>query len=182
MQNGESSYRRYLDGDQAAFDEIMRLYRNSLTFFINRFVHDLDAADDLAIDTFMYLIIHRYRYNFKTSLKTYLFMIGRSRALDYIRHRGKFTMVELSEAERELPQEPSLEELILLDERKQALNHALRQLPQDMQTAVHLVYFEDLSYEDAAKVMRKNKKQIANLLYRAKVQLRSILGKDGALV
>ena len=181
MKNGESSYRRYLDGDQTAFDEIMGLYRNSLTFFLNRMVHDLDAAEDLAIDTFMYLIVHRHRYNFKTSLKTYLFMIGRSRALDYLRRKGRFTMVELSEAERELPADPSVEELILLDERKQNLNIALSRLPQDMQTAIHLVYFEDLSYEDAAKVMRKNKKQIANLLYRAKGQLRSILGKDGAL-
>ena len=180
MGNGESSYRRYLDGDQTAFDEVMGLYRTSLTFFINRFVHDMDAAEDLAIDTFMYLIVHRHRYNFKTSLKTYLFMIGRSRALDYIRHRKVVTEVELSEAEGE--QGTSVEEIILLDERKQALNRALRQLPQQMQTAVHLVYFEDLSYEDAAKVMKKNKKQVANLLYRAKVQLRSILGKDGAFV
>ena len=182
MDSGESSYRRYLDGDQTAFDDIMRLYRNSLTFFINRFVRDMDAAEDLAIDTFMYLIVHRYRYNFKTSLKTYLFMIGRSRALDYIKHRKVITEVELSQAENELPQSPTLEEIILLDDRKQALNRALCQLPQEMQTAVHLVYFEDLSYEDAAKVMKKNRKQVSNLLYRAKVQLRSILGKDGALV
>ena len=82
MDNGASSYRRYLDGDEAAFDEILRLYRDNLTFFINRYVHDLDAAEDLAIDTFMYLIVHRLRYNFRTPLKTYLFMIARSRALD----------------------------------------------------------------------------------------------------
>ena len=50
-----------------------------------------------------------------------------------------------------------------------------------MQTAVHLVYFEDLTYEDAARVMKKNKKQVANLLYRAKEKLRAILGKDGVL-
>lgn len=179
MDNGASSYRRYLDGDEAAFDEIMRLYRDNLTFFINRYVHDPDAAEDLAIDTFMYLIVHRYRYNFVTPLKTYLFMIGRSRALDYLKHQKKLTMVELTEAEREIPQEISLEEMILLDERKQTLNRALGQLPQDMQTAVHLVYFEDLTYEDAARVMKKNRKQVANLLYRAKDRLRTILGKDG---
>ncbi|MBR3972643.1 MAG: RNA polymerase sigma factor [Oscillospiraceae bacterium] len=181
MDNGASSYRRYLDGDEAAFDDILKAYRDNLTFFINRFVHDLDAAEDLAIDTFMYLIVHRYRYNFRTPLKTYLFMIGRSRALDYIKHRKKLTMVELSEAEHEIPQGPTLEEIILLDERKQILNRALNQLPADMQTAVHLVYFEDLTYEDAAKVMKKNKKQVANLLYRAKEKLRAILGKDGVL-
>ena len=181
MDNGASSYRRYLDGDEAAFDDILKAYRDNLTFFINRFVHDLDAAEDLAIDTFMYLIVHRHRYNFRTPLKTYLFMIGRSRALDYIKHRKKLTMVELSEAEHEIPQGPTLEELILLDERKQIMNRALNQLPGDMQTAVHLVYFEELTYEDTARVMKKNKKQVANLLYRAKEKLRAILGKDGVL-
>ena len=39
MDNGASSYRRYLDGDEAAFDDILRLYRDNLTFFINRYVH-----------------------------------------------------------------------------------------------------------------------------------------------
>ena len=181
MRSGESSYRRYLDGDEAAFDEILTLYRDSLTFFINRYVHDLDAAEDLAIDTFMYLIVHRLRYNFRTPLKTYLFMIARSRALDYLKHRGKIAMVELSEVEGTLSDGITLEEMILLDERKQALNRALTQLPEDMQLAVHLVYFEDLTYDDAAKVMRKSRKQVANLLYRAKEKLRAMLGKDGEL-
>ena len=181
MDNGASSYRRYLDGDEAAFDEILRLYRDNLTFFINRFVHDLDAAEDLAIDTFMYLIVHPRRYNFRTPLKTYLFMIGRSRALDYLKHRNKFTMVEISEVEGTLADSITLEELILSDERKQSLNRALKALPEDMQLAVHLVYFEDLTYDDAAKVMKKNRKQVANLLYRAKEKLRAMLGKDGEL-
>ena len=47
-----------------------------------------------------------------------------------------------------------------------------------MQAAVHLVYFEELSYEDAAKVLGKSKKQIDNLLYRAKTALRNALGKE----
>ena len=181
METGEMYYRRYLDGDPTAFDGILQLYRNPLTFFINRFVRDMDTAEDLAIDTFMYLIVHRHRYNFKTSLKSYLFMIGRSRALDYLRHQNRYTMVELSEAERELPSVPGPEEFLLREAQKQELNRAMDKLPRDMQTVLHLVYFEELSYEEAAKVMRKNKKQVANLLYRAKAQLRTILGKEGAL-
>ena len=181
METGEMYYRRYLDGDPTAFDGILQLYRNPLTFFINRFVRDMDTAEDLAIDTFMYLIVHRHRYNFKTSLKTYLFMIGRSRALDYLRHQNRYTMVELSEAERELPSVPGPEESLLREAQKQELNRAMDKLPRDMQTVLHLVYFEELSYDEAAKIMRKNKKQVANLLYRAKAQLRTILGKEGAL-
>ena len=48
-----------------------------------------------------------------------------------------------------------------------------------MQLAVHLYFFEEMSYEEIAQVMRKNRKQVDNLLYRAKKELRILLGKDG---
>ena len=178
MDNGASSYRRYLDGDESAFDEIMRSLFNHLVFFIDGYVHDTHAAEDIAIDAFSDLIVHKGRYNFKVTLKTYLFMIGRSRALNYLKHRNKFTMVELTEA-AELQDRTNLEQQLLADERKRMVNAALDQLPEDMRAAVHLVYFEELSYEETARVMKKTRKQVDNLLYRAKKTLRTILGKEG---
>lgn len=182
MDNGASSYRRFLNGDESAFDEIIKEYRNSLTFFINSFLHDIAASEDIAIDVFMELIVHKHRYNFKTSLKTYLFMLGRSRALDCIKHNKKLKMVDLSEADEEGADYISLEEEIIADERKKVVNDALCKLPDEMRTAMHLVYFENFSYEEAAKVMKKSRKQIDNLLYRGKSQLRTIIGKEGELL
>ena len=129
MDNGASSYRRYLDGDEAAFHEIVKEYFDKLVFFIDRYVHDYAAAEDLAIDAFTYLVVHKRRYNFQVSLKTYLFMIGRSRALDYIKHRGKISMEPLSEASQLPAEEPPLDELLLADERKRAVSEGLSQLP-----------------------------------------------------
>ena len=179
MDHGASSYRRFLDGDESAFDLIMEELFYPLVFFIDGYVRDVHTAEDIAMDVFSELIVYKHRYNFKVSLKTYLFMLGRSRALDCLRHRKVLNMVELSEATRADDGTPALEELILTDQRKRAVNDALCQLPEQLRTAVHLVYFEDMSYEDAARVMKKNRKQVDNLLYRAKKELRSILGKDG---
>ena len=178
MDNGASSYRRFLNGDEAAFDDLMEELFRGLVFFIDRYVHDTHAAEDIAIDAFSDLVVHRHRYNFKVSLKTYLFMVGRSRALDYIRHRKIIDFSELSEAEG-VSDEQSLEETVLADERKRTVNAALAKLPEDMRVAVHLIYFEEMTYEEAAKVMKKNRKQVDNLLYRAKKELRIILGEDG---
>lgn len=174
MDNGASSYRRYLSGDEDAFREIVQAYFDSLVFFVERYVQDYAAAEDIALDAFTQLVVNKHRYNFKVSLKTYLFMIGRSRALDYIKHRGKLSMIELSEAEQ-VCATPSMEEVLLKDERKLAVNQALEQLSEQMRIAVHLVYFEELSCEDAARIMKKNTKQVYNLLYRAKNTLRTIL-------
>ena len=179
MDNGASSYRRFLSGDERAFDAIMEELFYPLLFFIDRYVQDVHTAEDIAMDVFSELIVHRHRYHFKVSLKTYLFMLGRSRALDCLRHRKVMNTVELSEAVQVDDGSPALEELVLTDERKRAVNAALSQLPEQLRTAVHLVYFEDLSYEEAARVMKKNRKQVDNLLYRAKKELRIILGKGG---
>ena len=109
-------------------------------------------------------------------------MIGRSRALNYIKHRKKFAQADISENE-DLPDEaPSPEDTVLCDERKREINSAIADLSEDMRIAVHLVYFEELSYEEAAKVMNKNAKQIDNLLYRAKNTLRAALGEKGKAI
>ena len=75
----------------------------------------------------------------------------------------------------------SLESLVLHDELKLTVNKAVDKLPEDMKVAIHLIYFENLTYEEAAAVMGKNKKQIDNLLYRAKNTLRTMLGKEDLL-
>ena len=178
MDNGASSYRRFLEGEKEAFDEIVNAYSDGLIFFINRYTQNVTVAEDLAIDVFTELVVHPKRYNFSVSLKTYLYMVGRSRALNYLKKQKKHTAIDITKVEEVLADEINLEEQILKDERKRLVSEGLRQLPEDMQIAVHLVYFEDLSYEDTARVMKKTRKQVDNLLYRAKAMLRTILKKE----
>ena len=177
MDNGASSYRRYLSGDEDAFCHIVKEYFDSLVFFIHRFVQDYAAAEDIALDVFTQLVVHKHRYNFSVSLKTYLFMLGRSRALDYLKRRRR--LAPLTEAEQLASSQPTLEELLLADARKRALHDAMEQLDQTQRLALHLVYFEGMTPEEAAKVLKKTKKQVYNLLYRGKAALRVILGKEG---
>ena len=179
MDNGACSYRRFLNGDESAFDELVKEYFHSLIFFADRYVQDIHTAEDIAIDVLTDLVVHRHRYNFKVTLKTYLFMLCRSRALDYIKHRKIIRFDDLSSADGVSDESQNLEQIVLSDERSRIVNKAVSRLPADMQTAVHLVYFSGLSYDETARIMRKKRKQVDNLLYRAKKELRTILGEDG---
>ncbi len=165
-------------GEESAFEEIIEAYREGLTLFINRYVCNEAEAEDIAIDVFTYILVHKHRYNFKTSLKTYLYMLGRSRALDYLRKQKRIVFAELS---AEDAQAPSPEERFFRGEREKAVRAAVAALPADQREAVELVYFYGLSYEETAKIMKKTKKQVDNTLYRAKEKLRAIIGKDGEL-
>ena len=168
------NYKNFLDGDDSAFDRLMESLFYRLVYFVDGIVGDTFAAEDIAVDVFAELIANKKRYNFKTSLKTYVFMLGKSRALNYIKHRKVLDITELSGAEG-LPEEKAeLEKKVLQSERERILGDALDMLPQDKRMALHLIYFEDMSYEQAARVMGVEKKYLDNLLQRAKKELRSL--------
>ena len=69
-----------------------------------------------------------------------------------------------------------------------ALNFCSKTRVSADQNVTLLFIYEDknitatLTDEEAAKVMKKNRKQVDNLLYRAKKELRIILGEDGELL
>ena len=100
--------------------------------------------------------------------------MGRSRALDYIRRRNRIKMLPLSEDTEALGTK-NLEDEVIEKERRQNLTREIDKLPEDMRTALYLIYFENLSYKDAAKIMKKNVKQIDNLVSKSKKILKSNL-------
>lgn len=177
MDRQAECYRRFLDGDRDAFDEIMESLFYSVLFFTERIVGDWHTAEDITIDVFADLMVHRHRFNFKVRLKTYLMMLARSRGLDHLRRRRLLRFVPLTEAEQ-LPDGMTPEEQVLSDERKRMVHQALENLPGEMGQALHLYYIEGLSYGDTARVMKKSVKQVDNLLYRGKKALRDALGGD----
>lgn len=179
MDKGAYCYQQFVSGDSDAFSEVLDIYRDSLIFFINRFVKNEDTAEEIAADCFVELIVHPKRYNFSTSLKTYLFTIAHNKAVNYIRHSEKIKFLPLDNVCQKSAEYESFEDEILRDEKKRQINDALFEIKDDYRTALHLIYFEEMSYKDAARVMKKTVKQIDNLVTRGKAALRNKLEKEG---
>lgn len=177
MPIGNELFRAYLDGDNASFDLIIKEYRENLIFFIMRYVRSASVAEEIAQDTFVELLIHKNRYNFSCTLKTYLFTIAKNRAVNYLRRLKFVSDDEIDPNMRS--EEESLAEKIIKDEKSEALYRVLERLTPDYRSALHIVYVEDMSYEEAGKVMGKNRKQIENLVFRARAAARKELEKEG---
>lgn len=171
-----SCYKRFIAGDEEAFVEIVYEFRENLIYFINRYVNNIDVAEDLSEDVFVELLIKPKRFNFTTSLKTYLFTIGRNKAVDYIRKNRHIAGVFDESIEG---YNASFEERFLKKEVERAMHRIMKGLHSDYSMVLHLLYFEDMTYEEAGRIMKKSKKQIANLAYRAKYALRAALEKEG---
>ena len=57
MDNGESSLRRYMGGDNEAFGEIVETYYRGLVMFAMRYVGDEPEAENIASDALFELMI-----------------------------------------------------------------------------------------------------------------------------
>lgn len=175
MDNGASSYRRFLDGDENGLVEIVNMYGDNLMLFINSFVNNLSLAEEIMEDVFMELVVKKHNFKEESKFKTYLFKIGKNKAFNILKKNKKCTHIE----DREIEDEKRLEDNLIKNEEQKHIHSALKKLPKDYKTVLYLIYFEDMSYSEIEKIMKKNNKQIKNLAYRARLALKDILGKEG---
>ena len=179
MDNGASSYRRFLEGDDDGIVQIIKDHKDGLMIYLNSFVQNIHLAEDLTEDTFVKLIARRPRFSGKSTFKTWLYAIGRNVALDFLRKNAKLPTVSAEEAMTLIADEADVARQYLCSERKLQVHKALKQLNDEYRQVLVLVYFEDFQNDQVASIMGKSKKQIENLVYRAKLSLKSELEKEG---
>ncbi|MBR4087219.1 MAG: RNA polymerase sigma factor [Clostridia bacterium] len=170
-------YEAFLAGDHASFDALMSKYRVHLIGFIQSYVRNLEVAEDLAQDVFVNLLIKRKKYDFKYSMKTYLFTIARSRAINYLKKEKPISLEEYHIAEQDL-YENSIEEGFIAKERDAILYNAIQKLCEKQRVAVYLADLEGLSNKEVGKALGKSVSETKMILYRARKNLKKLLEQE----
>ena len=128
-------YKEFLLGNNESFEEIVKRHKNSIIYFIERqtvivnvselIKISIDIAEDLAQDVFLYVLIHKKNYRFEYSLKTYLYTIAKSKALNYIKREKRIVAIDEKEYEN-IKDVEELEEKVFKNERAENLKNAIR--------------------------------------------------------
>ncbi|HAB59515.1 MAG TPA: RNA polymerase subunit sigma-24 [Lachnospiraceae bacterium] len=151
-----------------------------LIYFLNRYLQDLNIAEDIAQDAFVDVYVYKERYNGKTSFKTYLFTIGRNKAIDYIRKNKQMQYAVNIEEQTEISSdEDELIDYIIQQENKGLIAHTLERMKEEYARVLILIDFEDFSYKEAADVLGKTTSQVKVLVHRARKSLRKMLEEEG---
>jgi len=160
----------FMKGDETAFEALVLKYRQPAVQFSMQFVHDYYMAEDIAQESFANIYVYKERYNFKASFKTYLFTIVRNKSIDYIRKNKRIELEDVQAID-----EVSAEDLIIKHEEKIHLKNMLGMLKDDYKIAIYLIDYNDMSYQEAAKIMGKSSVQIKILIHRARKKLKLLL-------
>ena len=153
MEEDKKLYKEFLDGNNESFIKIISKYEKNLIYFITRYVKDIDVAQDIYQDTVMYLLEHKEKYDAMYSLKAYLYLIAKSRAINYL--NSKKRNVPIENYENTLQEEKLLEDIIFSKERQKKIEKVIKKMKPEYQLVIYLTKIEGLSYKETGIIMDK---------------------------
>ena len=176
-------YLLFLKNDNEAFNMLVKKYRKSLISFIIKYVKNIEIAEDLAQDAFVYMLINKKEYDFKYTFKTYLYTIAKSRAINYLKkEKKKIIFDESYMLNNDIESfEETLDATLIRKEKYELLYKNLKNLKQDYKLAIYLSDFQGFKYEEISRILNKTLPQTKMLIHRARKALKKLLKKEEKL-
>ncbi len=168
--------KRVQKGDKTAFDLLVLKYQHKVHAIVSRYIHDQSEVEDVVQESFIkaYRALGKFRGD--SQFYTWLYRIAVNTAKNVLVSRNRRppqSDIDVADAEYysgsdRLKDVDSPENLAFRDELQEVVNEALRNLPEDLRTAVTLREFEGLSYEDIAAIMECPVGTVRSRIFRAR--------------
>ena len=168
--------KRVQGGDEVAFNLLVRKYQHKVANLISRYVYDSGEIEDITQEVFVkaYRAIGGFRGD--SAFYTWLYRIAINTAKNHLvaqSRRPPNTDVEAQDAEltdagQNLRDVGTPESNLLSRELAQRVAKAVRELPEELRTAITLRELEGLSYEEIATVMECPIGTVRSRIFRAR--------------
>lgn len=175
-ENDQQLVQRVQKGDKSAFDLLVLKYQHRVLKLVGRFVSDAAEAEDVAQEAFIkaYRALPAFRGD--SAFYTWLYRIAINTAKNtLVSNRRRPVDFDLDmqdpdqyERHARLKEADTPEGVLLTDEIREVVEHALEQLPEDLRTAIVLRELEGLSYEEIAEAMDCPVGTVRSRIFRAR--------------
>ena len=169
--------RQIQQGDEMAFAEIVRIYKNRIVNFLWKITGDYQKAVELSQETFMRVYFKAHRYRPIASFSSWIYTIASNLAKTEMKKLRKYTVVSLDEVQNVTPSEacadnPGNSDLI------KSLRSALNSLHPRYRIPVILKDVEGFSQEEIAEILHSPVGTIKARISRGREYLKKQLEKD----
>jgi RNA polymerase sigma-70 factor (ECF subfamily) len=137
--------------------------------FILKNIRDEDKARDVVQDSFIKMW-EKVTDISAEKAKSYLFTTAYHTMIDVIRRDGKMSEKEIG-PEHDLTTENEFTDL------KEVIDEALERLPEIQRSVILLRDYEGYSYQEIGEITGLNESQVKVYIYRARVALKSYIGR-----
>ena len=171
-------------GDQRAYADLMRYYREPVYLMLLRMTHSPVDADDLTIEAFGKAFRQLASYTPQNTFATWLFSIASNHGIDFIRRQhmrlvplNSMSVTDEDDAyEYPFPSDdPTPEEELITRQRDKIVRDLVDRLAPRYRRIVNMRYFDELSYEEIAKQLNIPLGTVKIQLRRARLLLAEII-------
>jgi len=175
---------RITEGDEYAFELLVGRHQSSILNLIYRFIGDRTKSQDLAQEVFIRVWQAAGSYQPKAKFTTWIYRITANLCINELkssRRRKLFQFLRFGEDQENTIEEvlvdasPSPEDLLLSREQSRRISDALQSLPANQRMALVLRRYDNLSYQEIAKILNCSVSAVESLLIRAKRTLQEKL-------
>jgi RNA polymerase sigma-70 factor (ECF subfamily) len=170
----------YQKGEVSAMDELLRRYRNPVYHFTLRLIGNITEAQDITQEVF--LRVHQYKDSYEPTGKfsTWIFSIAHNLALSRLRKNKWLAIwpskVDDSDDLKEFKSpDPSPDAKVYENEISGIVKKCIQSLPFLQREALVLREYENLDYQDIAKILKKSLGTVKTLIHRARQNLKTKL-------
>ena len=170
-------------GDEAAFEQLVRLHEKKIYNLCLRMCGDAEDAAEAAQDTFLALWRGLEGFREDAALSTWLYRLASNACIDRLR-RKKRTVdgVSLDDEDAHLEvrdRAPTPEQRVEREETQRLVREGLAALPPDYRQVLVLRELEQLSYAEICAVTALELGTVKSRINRARLLLRNYLAADG---
>jgi len=166
---------RCLNGDQAAWESIVRLYRRKVFNVAYKFVGSHDQAEDLTQDVFLKLFKSLDTFDRRANFQTWLISVSRNLCIDHYRavRKERETINRDVDPADHQPISPDIRADTRLEHRDRVtlLRRALEKLAPTLRTAVMLRDIQELTYQEIATKLRLPEGTVKSRINRGRTEL-----------
>ncbi len=164
-----------LAGDQAAWEQIVRLHWRRVFNIAYKFVGKHDEAEDLTQDVFLKLFKSLGTFDRRANFQTWLISVSRNLCIDHYRsvRKERETIDRSVDAGELTPASSDIGPLRQLErsDRRAMLHAALQKLPPTLRTAVLLRDIHELTYQEIAKQLELPEGTVKSRINRGRTEL-----------
>jgi RNA polymerase sigma-70 factor (ECF subfamily) len=160
-----SLLKRYAAGEEEAFQELVRQYKDSVYAFLRRFLSQSDMVDDVFQETFMQLYVSRGTFDLSRPLRPWLFTIAANKAKDALRRMQRIDSANLGsmfdsddhsiddvlnalDCDTRMPYDN-----LVRDETAASVKRIVSRMPTKLREILILAYFHKFSYAEIAGIL-----------------------------
>ena len=138
---------------EAAFRELVRLYKERLYWHIRKIVLNHDDADDVLQNTFIKIFKNIDHFKGDSKLYTWMYRIATNESITFINRRAKRYKISSEEVQERAIENLTTDVYFEGDEIQWKLQKAISKLPQKQQLVFKMKYFEELTYEELSEIL-----------------------------